>query len=248
MNCQGARQLLEFARPRGFDLDSDDRAALEAHLEHCPECDALLRGRREFDDKLGTAVRDVPAPKGLAERIKARLRQERDDYWRQWLGRVTRYTAAAAAVLLLGFFGFNFWREHRPRAPGDDAVKEVERFIFSPRDRDAVRSYLASRGEKGLLLPDFNYTFLRSVGVTELADKRVPCLLFVRPASAESAAATAEVYLLRSDRFNLSDLAEGEGSGDRYKVRVELPRKDCAYVIVYTGNLNDLRAPAAQAQ
>ena len=65
MDCRTARHLLDYARPRVPELDRPDQEALDGHLAVCPECDALARAERQFDEHLGQAVRDVPVPQGL---------------------------------------------------------------------------------------------------------------------------------------------------------------------------------------
>src|SRR5207248_1436745 len=101
MDCKTARYLLNFNRATGHDLDAADKAALDAHLAECPECDCAARGERQFDEHLGRAIRDVPVPHGLKERLLTRLRRQRDEWWVEGVKRVARYVAIAAALLLL---------------------------------------------------------------------------------------------------------------------------------------------------
>lgn len=249
MNCQNARHLLEYARPQGFDLDAADQAALEQHLATCPECDSLLRATRQFDEQLGKAIRAVPEPKGLAERLRGRLRQERDEWLRQWMGRATRYTAAAAAVLLLLFGGFNLWSTHKPKPSAEDAITVVEALGVNPPQESDARQFFQKKGEPILMPPGFMPVFLRSYNLTQLEGKPVPHLHYVRAEKRDDGLsiprAEAEVYILSRQQFDLKDvpLGETERSGDLVRVRVERPPGDFVYVIRYTGSLNDLRQP-----
>jgi hypothetical protein len=115
-----------------------------------------------------------------------------------------------------------------------------------------VKRWLADNGWKPAQPPPgFNYLYLRTYTLTELNGNRVPYLLFVRPASQGGASAVAEVYILSRKDFSIHDLNEGERSGDLFKVRVERPadsRDDYVYVIVSTGNLDELRSPNPQSQ
>src|SRR5690242_15755148 len=111
MDCRTARLLLDYARPAPAELPGGDAAALEGHLTACPECEALARAERQADDRLGRAVRDVPVPDGLRDRLLARLGAER----RRWYPRRLTWgggtLAGAAAALLLAF---GLWRYFHP--------------------------------------------------------------------------------------------------------------------------------------
>src|SRR5438132_4534344 len=96
MNCKPARYLLEFPRAQGCDLDAADQAALDAHLATCGDCDCASRAEKQFDEHVGRAVRDVPVPPGLKDRLLSRLRRERDQRWIEGVKRVARYAAVAA--------------------------------------------------------------------------------------------------------------------------------------------------------
>src|SRR5204863_3538530 len=98
MDCRTARHLLEFSRPRASELEEQDQDALNGHLAVCPDCDAMARAEREADQHLGQAIRDVPVPHGLRERLMRRLREEREAWLRRWVARGLRVVAAVAAL------------------------------------------------------------------------------------------------------------------------------------------------------
>ena len=77
MDCRTARLLLDYHRPQASELASSEAGALEQHLSVCSECDALTRAERQADARLGKAMRDVPIPDRLRDRVLARLHADR---------------------------------------------------------------------------------------------------------------------------------------------------------------------------
>ena len=69
---------LEHAAPYALGaLDESERASFEAHLASCDVCTAEVRELREVAGVIGGAVRQVPPPPGLRERILADARAVR---------------------------------------------------------------------------------------------------------------------------------------------------------------------------
>ena len=93
MDCKTARLLLDFARPLCPELDTADAEALHSHLAECPECGPFAAGERRIDGHFGRAVRDVPVPEHLRDRLVKRLAVERDAWYRR------RLLPAAPAVV-----------------------------------------------------------------------------------------------------------------------------------------------------
>ena len=102
MDCSTARLFLPFCRPDGTDLDGLEAAELDAHLAQCGECQAIAQTQLRLDDHLGQAMRDIEPPRGLRERILARLETSKPKPRRRWLGPVASGLAAAVVLLLLG--------------------------------------------------------------------------------------------------------------------------------------------------
>lgn len=118
MDCRSARLLLDFARPQACELEAEEAAALESHLDHCPDCHSQARNERQLDDSFGKAMRQVEVPAGLREQLLARLESARGDWHRQRFAHGVRLSLAAAAVLLLGWAGW-FWLQEHMVAPVD---------------------------------------------------------------------------------------------------------------------------------
>jgi len=249
MDCRTARHLLDFNRPHAPELDRTDQQLLDGHLAVCPDCDALARAERQLDDRLGEAVRDVPVPQGLHERIVQRLHQEREGWYRTQLGRGLRVFAAAAAVFLVAWFGLSAWRQHHLPRPSDDELAQSFNPMTPPDRRDAEhwfgRNVVETNGPS-----DFNYQYLCPVfGFAHFRGEKVPCMTFLRPSDdGERPRAVAYVHILSRRQFDLGGLSELSKpySPPRFKVEVRKPTAEYAYVIVYSGNLNDLLAPRSE--
>src|SRR4051794_39308076 len=104
MDCSNARLLLRFSRR---DLTPGDVSSLDAHLAGCAECSACAQAERAFDLKVGRAMKEVPVPDGLRQRLLEKLATERENR-RRWFTRSLRLGAVAAALLLalLGAWAF----------------------------------------------------------------------------------------------------------------------------------------------
>jgi hypothetical protein len=114
VNCQTARETLELVRP---DAPGAARVAEATHhVSGCASCRTAVRQREEVDVRIGELCRDVPIPRGLKERLLARLATRapagpaaavpRIGSRRRWLGIVS---LAAAAVMALGIGTWSLW-------------------------------------------------------------------------------------------------------------------------------------------
>jgi hypothetical protein len=251
MDCRTARHLLDFSRPHASELDDLDQDALHGHLAVCPDCDSMARAEREADQHLGQAVREVPIPQGLRERLLRRLRDEREEWKRRLLARGLRVIAAVAAVVLIGWFGLSFWRKHNlERVDADQLTKNaLQRHQYAPPDRDEAEAWFRKNGHKVATPDDFNYSFLFSYHLAELPNvgkpgQKLPCLLFSRFDDQGRLSQIAWVYILsREQQFDFSGLDEKfeSSSGSHFKAKVWHPNRDFAYVIVYSGDhLDDM--------
>src|SRR5947209_6413570 len=130
MDCRTARLLLDFARPLSTELEASEAEALHCHLADCSQCGALAQVERQADERLGQAVRDVPVPDGLRQRLLSRLAIERDAWYRRWLMRATGIAAAITLAVWLG------WSLRGPRPAEVDLEKvyteAIEQRNFDP--------------------------------------------------------------------------------------------------------------------
>jgi hypothetical protein len=202
MNCQVARVLLPFARPNAADLDAVERQLLDAHLATCNPCSELARQECAWDERIGPAVRNVPIPEGLKDRLLARVAQECKPAHR--LRR--RVYAIATAAALFAAFGL-VWYFVNQNAPLVDLSEQVP---ISTTDPDFVLDQLRADGKspnlefpQELYLWDFN--LLTDYYVRLLSDgQRIPTLIFHKGDT------EAKVTLWRRGKINTSRINESE--------------------------------------
>ncbi|HYT95625.1 MAG TPA: zf-HC2 domain-containing protein, partial [Gemmataceae bacterium] len=156
MDCKDARLLLEFARPGDKELDHDEAEALRQHLADCPDCSAQAQAERRADEHIGLAMRAVPVPAGLRERVLQKLGPERVPWYRRWPVRVA---GAAAVLLLLGGLGYVWWWDDRPAVDGRVICEQVDP---PPRTRGAVEERFKALNVTTVAPPQFNYELLDS--------------------------------------------------------------------------------------
>jgi len=195
MDCKTARLLLHFARPEVRELEGEEAAELQHHLDHCPECYSWAYSERLFDDHLGKAMRQVEVPVGLREQILTRLEAARYDWYRQRFARVVRLSAAAAAVLLLGWAIWH-WAQQYLVAPVD--MQRVANAVSSDATEDPrtrTERALRNLGVETPLSPYLDYSLLVCppawAELPGYPGRNVPLLVFARNGR------VARVYLIR---------------------------------------------------
>jgi hypothetical protein len=235
MDCKTARMLIDFARPRCRELDQQETDALDTHLRDCHECAHATRAEHAADERISRALKDVPVPVGMRERIIHRLQSAR----RPWYRRTTGRYAAAAAVLLIAVLGFAYWAgtyrpafdvpawaDRRP-AVGEESTPElVEQWFFDMYHVKAV-------------LPRFlKYNYFVSAGRDELRKGRpVPHLFFAHGQD------FAEVWVLSGDQFDLEKtIANGVQAGSgriTIKLLPDRQNPNVAYLVLYSGDASE---------
>jgi hypothetical protein len=244
MDCKTARLLLDFARPKPAELAGGDAADLEGHLGACPECDAVGRGQRQLDDHIGRAVRDVPLPDGLRDRLLERLAAERRAWKRRLAKRAVPLAAAAAVLLAVGLYAF--WPRHQLPAPDLDAkVGDISWNDNSRGSAAALEEWfhtkypgwamVAPREAEGRAL---DYRLLVYADLADFQGQRVPLLLF----SKEDKLAgnkQARVYVLSQKHFKLDELLQLPPMNSKGYTVVVSPCPDdtgLVFIFIYTGN------------
>lgn len=233
MDCDTARQLLAFDRPLANELAPPDAEALRTHLADCGDCGRLAQAERTFDAQIGQAIRAVPAPEGLRERLLMQLAADRDDWYRRWL---LRGTGIAAAVALLTW-GLWSWLGQKPEPLSPQLVSH-EFFARAGLPPAEVEKHFRERGVLMAAPPQFNYHFLTWYTLAEYEGRLVPYLEFRR------ADAVARVFVLSDRQFNLQNVpAMLPVDSGGFKVEMQAfpvggpPR--FAFVIVYSGDSLD---------
>lgn len=184
MDCKSARLLLDFARPHACELEAEEAAALESHLDHCPDCHSQARSERQLDDCFGKAMRQVEVPTGLREQLLARLESARGDWQRQRFAHAVRLSVAAAAVLLLGWAGWYWLQEHLVAPIDSQRVAQAVSNDATEDPRTRTERALKDLGFETPLSPHLDYSLLVSPpALAELPGypgRKVPMLAFTR--------------------------------------------------------------------
>jgi hypothetical protein len=226
MDCKTARLLLCFARPA--ELESSEAEALEQHLAGCPECGPLAQSERLADLHLGRAMRDVPVPEGLHDRLWSRLQTERRRWYRR---RVIQTLAAAAAVFVALTLGVTLLAGQREAIDAERLCDNARALRGAPPEH--VERWFADRDVTVHVPREFKYALLTSCALEQLQNTpHVPRLLF------QSQQAELWVYILTSKQFNLKASPDQKFDSSGYTVQVWRPNPenaDVAYLLIYTG-------------
>lgn len=200
MNCQIARLLLPFARPSSTDLNAAERKLVETHLAACLECAAIARDERSWDERLGPAMRNVPIPEGLKDRLLARLAADCKAAHRL---RRRVFQLAAAAALFAGFAFTWYWIHH-----GSGLVDLSEHMSFiSTTDPGLVLDQLRADGKLANLdfpeeLYQWDFSLLTDYYVQLSDGQRIPTLKFRKDDT------EAKVTLWRRGKIDTSRINE----------------------------------------
>ena len=233
MDCKHARMLLEVAHPIATQLEPAETADLAAHLAECPDCGFMAELERRVDEKFAAAMRDVPLPEGLKERIGRRLQAERDAWWRV---RVTRVAGGLVAACLLVWLSYALWFSKRPEPDLQQALGNVDLRGSGPQ---IVEQYFANMGVTMTAPQKFNYDYLVANNLAVFPDnnrKALPCLVFVRQQE-NGAAVTAQVFVLSDRTFDVESIRSAPplvGSHQNIAVHTE-DDPHVVYVVIYTG-------------
>ena len=235
MDCKTARLLLAFCRPTAAELDPCETEALDNHLMECSPCAALARAEHHLEHQIGLAMRDVPLPSHLRQRLLLRLEAERKAWYRHLAQRHPRIAAAVAALLLLTA-GLTLYAALRPPRPLDLAAVADNWNAEVSASREQVRKAFEERGFKIVVPAEFNYQYLASYELRPFGGKMVPHLLFLRGPN------YAAVYILSGSDFDVRAAVDQprEGSG-RFTVELRPGPANgkVAYLIKYTGGSFD---------
>lgn len=231
MDCRTARLFLTLSCSRAPELEACLGEALNLHLAECSACGSLARTESQIERQLGQAMRDVPVPADLRQRLQMRLRAERSTCYRTLPRRHPRVAAAVAAVLLLGI-ALAAYAAIRP-PPYLDLADLADKWNGQvPASPEVVQKAFEDLGFRTVVPSGFNYQYLDSYDLQRLAGRWVPCLCFVRGPN------HASVYILSGKQFDIRSAAlqPHEGSG-RFTVELRPGPADSnvAYLIKYTG-------------
>jgi hypothetical protein len=246
MDCSNARLLMQFRTTNGDELAAPEREELDAHLAGCPLCRAVDHDQQRLDDHLGRAMRDVPVPAGLRQRLLAAVAPAAPAKRpRRWLKRASwGLGLATAASLGLLVWGWYFWRG--PLRPSISPHHVQMGYIASPpRDAAAVNDAFRLLGARRCA-PDWaNYNYLTSApalavlpghwGQEEKVKIKVPHLVFTHKND------TVLMFIIPNREYRVEDLDQG-GSYD-YNLDKQTSEGSAdtgyTYLILYKGRYWD---------
>src|SRR5262245_31330475 len=163
MDCKTARLLLLFAHPLPAELEAGEAEALESHLAECPECGPLAQAERQSDACLGRALRDVPVPAELRQRLLTHLDAERGRWYRR---RGARLLAVAAALALVVWLGWS-WLAQRTTIDLQAFHSDVSQQAGARPEQ--VEQWFYDKYRVRTVAPaDFNYALLATYHLVEL--------------------------------------------------------------------------------
>ncbi len=204
MDCHDVRLLLTLHRREPEQLDAVELEALECHIELCPGCQNWNRSEARFDVAVTSAVKNVPLPVGLKDKISGRLRETRAPRRKTWL-------AVAAAFLLMvgGGTGTYFWMQ--PEFIDWHPISDE--FEKQGADEQTVENYFAGKGYAMTPPPQFMYDYLLTYELAFFQGKLVPRLTF--QCQQNNRVVTANVYCLSTRQFRFDESQVPESSPHR---------------------------------
>jgi hypothetical protein len=234
MDCKTARLLLDLARPHSAELHPSEAGALKSHLAGCPECDSLARVERQLDDHVGRALRAVPVPDGLRDRLLKRLAGRRRAWYASWAGPAAGVAAAAALLFIVWFY----WPHTGRPQPDLERIGYEAAVKIQTRDPEQVAAWFQARYNLVLAIPrelrqgPINYNLLADYDLADCQGQRTPRLLLTYGSE------QARIYILTSKQFDLKDVLSQQrfdSNGVVAEVHSNPDDPDTAYVVVYTG-------------
>jgi hypothetical protein len=203
MDCRDAQFYLRFRRPGSDEFDPEMGRELDRHLAGCPHCAAEARAEAAFDTAVAAAVRDVPVPAGLRDRLVAHVAAQRGTTLRR---RAYRYAGLAAAVLLAVGIGFGAFGSR----PNLDLYALVSAEAEQDRQpEETVRNWLTAQRLPPDLPYPFDYALLKGFSLKEVQGREVPVIVFADQVG------FAKVYIFRVNQFrNLEDLPAAVGESN----------------------------------
>lgn len=234
MECRDAQFYLRLRRHTADELGPDVTAALDGHCATCPACAADARASAAFDRALASAMRAVPVPSGLRERLITRAARAQGAALRRTAYRVGGLVVAA--LLLVGI-GLSLYSKTRPQVNTDELVRKADELYQNPPEY--ARQWLAA--EK---LPEdlpqewrFDYSLLVHCGHERIGSGFAPVMVF---RARQDPNWIAKVYMFREGgEFDTREMREAQAS--HFSTQIVVGRqqwRNVRYLAVYYGPPN----------
>jgi hypothetical protein len=238
MQCRDAQFYLRLRRQAGDELGAEVTGELDRHLTGCPSCAADARVAASFDRAVAAAVRVVPVPAGLRERLLTQASAHHGTVIRR---KIYKFAGVAAALFLAVGLACGVFIAPRPVLDTNALALKGDEQIQDPGG--VLQRWLAEQKLSDLPKP-FNPVLLVSVGTESVQGRDVPVAVFSHPTER----GFAKVYVFRTDgAYNLKDLQEAQASHTRVEVIDDRARPGVKFVILHTvhpvGRDEDLLKP-----
>jgi len=233
MDCFNARMLMQLSGPALRELPRSERGPLDEHLASCSDCAGFAHNDRLVDQALGRAMRNVPIPAGLENRLRSSLksRYRRAGLW-TWV--------SAAACLFLAVGTATWWWN---RSPQDIRFEQFVSVIDSQTaaQPDDVEQWFQDEAGIAMTAPrQFNYKNLESYGVVFFQGQQVPRLVFFVGNEGGRPAALAHVYVLSWDQFHPPPFHDNRVPTITHTIETSVDENGkVTYLVVYTGSSLD---------
>lgn len=227
MQCRDAQFYLRLRRHAGDELGADVALDLDRHFAGCPACAADARGAEAFDRAVAVAVRSVPVPAGLRDKL---LTQASVHYGTAIRRKVYRVAALAASVFFGAGLAFGLFSASRPKIDTNAMVIAGDELIQNPDG--ALKRWLTEQKFPDYLPKPFDTDLLVSLGTERVQGRDVPVAVFRHPTER----GFAKVYLFRTDgSSNLKELQETQASHTMVELFSDPTRfRGVQYVILHT--------------
>jgi len=227
MDCRDAQFYLRLRRHAADELGAEVTADLDRHVAGCPHCAAEAHTVARIDTAFAAAMRNVPLPDGLRERLVARLSAQRGAVQRR---KAYRYVGVAAALFLTVGISYGMYWQRRPQADTTALVHGLDARADADQAEADVRQWLVAQKLSGRLPEPFDYRYYLFHGKEQVQGRDVPVIVFHNPANSEM----AKVYVFREDDFDLNALAPAQASYWQANV-YDRETRGVVFVIAYTG-------------
>ena len=233
MDCQKVQQLLVFLDRKSEDFDAVERDAVLQHLAKCPACQALAESERRADEVMGSAMREVPVPADLQQKVMKRLSAQQPRL--PWKRGIT----AIAAMVLIGL-SVGWYLQPLPQVTESD-LTNIEFRGFGWEDKK-VAQFVADEGMQVELPRTLNYEYLRRVEIVDFKKQRVVRLTFHHDFMDNQTVQNvhAEVLILPHKQFRVASLKTMDNRGANTSIHV-IHEGHFTYVIFLQGDLERLQ-------
>jgi hypothetical protein len=234
MYCRDAQFYLRLRRHAGDELGVDVSADLNRHLATCAACGADAMAAASFDRAVAGALRAVPVPVGLRDKLLAQASAHHGAVIRH---KVYRVTAIAASLFLAVGLTFGLF-SGRPKLDTEAWVQYQDELRQQPEQ--ALERWLVGLKVPPELPKPFDPELLVFLGSEPIQGKDVPVAIFRHRTNPGE---FAKVYVLRKGGpLDVRDIRDAGISNTVAEVIDESPRHPgVKYLIVYRATPEGLK-------